>query len=440
MIYSADLHLHSPYARATSRELTFENMARWARIKGIDLLASADFTHPEWFAETKRKLRPTGNGLYECDGARFVLGTEVNCNGHQGGRNRRIHMLMFAPSFEVVERINAALSDKGLLASDGRPTLHMTPRELLETVLLIDERIMLIPAHAWTPHFGLYGSRTGFDSLEECFGDLTRHIFAIETGLSSDPAMNWRMPELDDVSIVSFSDAHSLPKMARELTFIDGELSYDGLRQALREQSIAYTVEFFPEEGKYHHSGHRKCGVNLSPDEVAKTGATCLVCGRRMTLGVMQRTDSLARRDVSAVRGADGFVRHEGRSDGQGEDGRPPFRSLVGLQQIVAESMGRGVNTKGVRTQYMRLVDELGSEMLILMDADTSDIERVGGEPIADGVERVRRGDIYIEPGYDGVFGKVQVWPDAAGFYKRDGRDKQDGRRMRDTQGSLFSV
>ena len=440
MIYSADLHLHSPYARATSRELTFENMARWARIKGIDLLASADFTHPEWFAETKRKLRPVGDGLYECDGARFVLGTEVNCNGHQGSRNRRIHMLMLAPSIEVVGRINAALADKGLLASDGRPTLHMTPRELLETVLHIDERIMLIPAHAWTPHFGLYGSRTGFDSLEECFGDLTRHIFAIETGLSSDPAMNWRMPELDDVSIVSFSDAHSLPKMARELTFIDGELSYDGLRQALREQSIAYTVEFFPEEGKYHHSGHRKCGVNLSPDEVARTGVTCPVCGRRMTLGVMQRTESLARRDVGVFRGADGFIRHEVRSNERGEGGRPPFRSLVGLQQIVAESMGRGVNTKGVRTQYMRLVDELGSEMHILMDADTSDMERVGGERIADGVERVRRGDIYIEPGYDGVFGKVQVWPDATGFYKRDGRDKQDGRRMRDTQGSLFTV
>ena len=434
MIYSADLHLHSPYARATSRELTFENMAQWARIKGIDLLASADFTHPEWFAETKRKLRPTGDGLYECDGARFVLGTEVNCNGHQGGRNRRIHMLMLAPSIGVVERINAALIDKGLLASDGRPTLHMTPRELLETLLLIDERIMLIPAHAWTPHFGLYGSRTGFDSLEECFGDLTQHIFAIETGLSSDPAMNWRMPELDDVSIVSFSDAHSLPKMARELTFIDGELSYDGLRQALREQSIAYTVEFFPEEGKYHHSGHRKCGVNLSPDEVARTGATCPVCGRRMTLGVMQRTESLAQRDVSVFRGADGFVRHEGRSIRQGEGGRPPFRSLVGLQQVVAESVGRGVNTKGVQSQYMKLVDELGSEMHILMDADTSDIERVGGERIADGVERVRRGDIYIEPGYDGVFGKVQVWPDAAEI------DKQVGRRRRDTQGSLFTV
>ena len=416
-MYSADLHLHSPFARATSSQLTFQNMAKWARIKGIDLLASADFTHPEWLAETKGTLRPTGDGLYEYEGARFILGTEVNCNGYQGGRNRRIHMLMFAPSIEVVERINAALADRGLLGSDGRPTLHMTPRELLETLLHIDERIMLIPAHAWTPHFGIYGSRTGFDSLEECFGDLTSHIFAIETGLSSDPAMNWRMPELDDVSIVSFSDAHSLPKMARELTIIDGELSYDGLMHALKEQSIAYTVEFFPEEGKYHNSGHRKCGVNLSPDEVARTGERCPVCGRRMTLGVLQRTERLARRDVRVRKGADGMV--------YGDSGRPPFRSLVGLQQIVAESMGRGVNTKGVQTRYFQLVDELGSELHILTDASISDISRVGGEHIAEGVERVRTGNIVIEPGYDGVFGKVSVWQDEAEIDIQDKRDRQ---------------
>ena len=257
----------------------------------------------------------------------------------------------------------------------------------------------------------------GVDSLEECFGDLTPHVFAIETGLSSDPAMNWRMPELDDVSIVSFSDAHSLPKMARELTFIDEELSYDGLRRALREQSIAYTVEFFPEEGKYHNSGHRKCGVNLSPDEVARTGATCPVCGWRMTLGVMQRTERLAKRPERFCRDDNGFT--------CSKDGRPPFRSLVGLQQIVAESMGRGVNTKGVRVQYMTLVEELGSEMHILTDADVLDIARVSGERIAEGVERVRKGDIVIDPGYDGVFGKVSVWPDEADMDAQDKRDRQ---------------
>lgn len=403
MTYVADLHLHSPYARATSRELTFDNMARWARVKGIDLLASADFTHPVWFAETKRALRPLGNGLYERNGARFVIGTEVNCSGMQGDRNRRVHMLVFAPCIGSAERINAAISGKGALAADGRPTLRMTPRELLALLLDIDDRAMLIPAHAWTPHFGIYGSRSGFDSLAECFGDLAPHIRAIETGLSSDPAMNWRIPELDDVSIVSFSDAHSLPKMGRELTVIDGDLSYDGLRAALNEQRIAYTVEFFPEEGKYHNSGHRRCGVSLSPEDALSAGGRCPECGGRLTPGVLERVESLAR----AAQGGDGLARGSGR-------GRPPFRSLVGLQQIIAESVGRGVNTKGVQARYMRMVEDLGSELHILTAADVGDIEAVGGERIAEGVERVRKGDIVIEPGYDGVYGKVSVWRDDA--------------------------
>lgn len=401
MTYVADLHLHSPYARATSRELTFDNMARWARMKGIDLLASADFTHPVWFSETKRALRPLGNGLYERNGARFVIGTEVNCSGTQGGRNRRVHMLMFAPCIGAAERINAAVSGKGALAADGRPTLRMTPRELLALLLDIDDRAMLIPAHAWTPHFGIYGGRSGFDSLAECFGDLAPHIRAIETGLSSDPAMNWRIPELDDVSIVSFSDAHSLPKMGRELTVIDGDLSYDGLRAALNEQRIAYTVEFFPEEGKYHNSGHRRCGVSLSPQEALSAGGRCPECGGRLTPGVLERVESLAR----AAQSGDGLA-HRGD--------RPPFRSLVGLQQIIAESVGRGVNTKGVQARYMRMVEELGNELHILTAAAIGDIAVVGGERVAEGVERVRKGDIVIEPGYDGVYGKVSVWRDGA--------------------------
>ena len=402
MRYAADLHLHSPFARATSRQLTLDNMAQWARVKGIDLLASADFTHPAWFADTKRTLRPVGNGLYEHNGAQFVIGTEVNCSGAQGGRHRRVHMLMFAPDIPTAERINAALDGKGSLAADGRPTLHMTPRDLLALLLDIDERIMLIPAHAWTPHFGIYGSKSGFDSLAECFGDLTPHIYAIETGLSSDPAMNWRIPELDGVSIVSFSDAHSLPKMGRELTIIEGELSYEGLRQSLRQQRIAYTVEFFPEEGKYHNSGHRKCGVNMSPRQAAAVNGVCPVCGRRLTPGVLQRVEELAQRQAA--------VAGNGIDSARGKGVRPPFKSLVGLQQIVAESAGHGVNTKGVQTQYQRLVAELGSELYILTDAAIADITAVGGERIAEGVQRVRNGDIAIEPGYDGVFGKVSVW------------------------------
>ncbi len=373
MTYVVDLHLHSRFARATSKHLTFENLAAWAKIKGIDLLASCDFTQLVWFEETRGKLRDTGDGLFERDGVKFILGTEVNCNGEQGGRNRRVHILVFAPTFETLERINAAFGEIGKLEWDGRPTLHVTPRDLLETLLEIDERCFVIPAHLWTPWFGLFGSKSGFDSLEECFGDLAGHIYATETGLSSDPAMNWRMPSLDNVSIMSFSDAHSLEKMSRELTAVTGEPSYDGLLEAVKSQDLEYTMEFFPHEGKYHHSGHRKCGVRISPAEVAEQGQQCPKCRRPVTLGVLQRVEELAGRTVQTYTDENGLVRSD--------NGRPPFRNLVGLQQVVAE-------------------------------APVADIEAASTDRIAEGVARVRTGDISIEPGYDGQYGSVNVWPD----------------------------
>ena len=405
LTYAADLHIHSSFARATSKELNLENLAHWARLKGINLLASGDFTHPAWFSQIRRKLVESSEGLYEFEGVRFILGAEVNCVAEQRGRHRRIHALVFAPSLEVAERVNRALAAKGDLTADGRPTLRMSPRQLLRTLLDIDSRCLLIPAHAWTPWFGIYGSKSGFDSLEECFGDDARHVYAVETGLSSDPAMNWRIPELDDVSIVSFSDAHSLPKLGRELTVIDGELSYTGLVDSLKRQSIAYTVEFFPEEGKYHYSGHRKCGVSYSPGETEERKGRCPACGRRLTLGVMQRVEELAAREVATRTRADGLI--------GADNGRPPFKSLVALQQIIAESMGRGVNTKGVRSEYLRLVGELGNELSLLMEVPLADVLMAAGERIADGVGRVRRGEVVIEPGYDGVYGTVRVWPGA---------------------------
>ena len=404
MTYAADLHLHSPFAMGTSRELNFENLSRWARVKGIDLLASADFTHPIWFEETRRKLRERGNGLYEYGGVSFVLGTEVNCSAEQGGRHRRVHLLVFAPSLEAAGRVNESLAALGSLESNGRPTLHISPRELVSTLLALDERTLVIPAHAWTPWFGVYGSKSGFDSLEECFGDSVGYIYAVETGLSSEPAMNWRIPELDHVSIVSFSDAHSLPKMGRELTVIDGELSYQGLVDSLKNQSIAYTVEFFPQEGKYHLSGHRKCGVRYSPEDVRAYGSRCPECGRRMTLGVMHRVEELSVRKVETWMDEEGFTR--------ADNGRPPFRMLVSLQQVLAESLGRGVNTKSVQREYAKLVAELDSELAVLTDAPLPDIAGVSGERVAEGVARVRRGDISVDPGYDGVYGTVKVWPD----------------------------
>ena len=408
MTYTADLHVHSSYAYATSRDLNFENLAYWARLKGIDLLASADFTQPEWFEESRAKLTDTGEGLYEHDGVKFILGTEVSCVARVHGRGRRTHMLAFAPSLDTVARINAALAQTGSkLGGDGRPTLKMSPRDLTETLLGIDPRCFVIPAHVWTPWFGLFGSKSGFDSLEECFGDLSDHVIAVETGLSADPTMCWRVPDLDDLSIVSFSDAHSLPKLARELTIFNGELSYDGLVESLRLHDIAYTIEFFPEEGKYHLSGHRKCGVRYDPEEVATIGSACPVCGRAMTLGVMQRVEELARREAHSTVGMDGMI--------QSDDGRPPYRSLISLQQVLSETLGVGVNTKRVRTAYMTLVETFGNEMRVLIDAPTAELADslpTHGPRLAEGIERVRSGDIHIEPGFDGQFGVVKVWPD----------------------------
>lgn len=408
MTYTADLHVHSSYAYATSRDLNFENLALWAKLKGIDLLASADFTQPEWFEESRAKLTDTGDGLYEHGGVKFILGTEVSCVARVNGRSRRTHMLAFAPSLDTVSRINSALAETGAkLDGDGRPTLTITPRYLLETLLGIDPRCFVIPAHVWTPWFGLFGSKSGFDSLEECFGDLTEHIIAVETGLSADPTMCWRVPDLDDLSIVSFSDAHSLPKLARELTVFNGELSYDGLVESLRSQNIACTFEFFPEEGKYHLSGHRKCGVRYEPEEVAAIGSACPVCGRPMTLGVMQRVEDLARREAACLAQEDGVT--------ASPDGRPPYRSLVSLQQVLSETLGVGVNTKRVRTAYMSLVETFGSEMKVLIDAPTSDLAYslpAHGPKLAEGIGRVRSGNIHIEPGFDGQFGAVKVWPD----------------------------
>jgi uncharacterized protein (TIGR00375 family) len=312
---------------------------------------------------------------------------------------------VFAPSIPSAERVNTALAATGNLGSDGRPTLHLSPRELVGTLLDIDSRCLVIPAHLWTPWFGLYGSKSGFDSLEESFGDLAGHIYAVETGLSSDPAMNWRVPSLDGVSIVSFSDAHSLPKLGRELTVLPGEPSYDGLTESLMSQSIIRTIEFFPEEGKYHYSGHRRCGVRFSPAEVHSVGRRCPRCGGRLTMGVMQRVEELAGRAVETWVDEAGLTR--------ADNGRPPFRKMVALRQIVSESLGIGPDTKRVRDIYLDLVSAIGNELSVLTETPPSEIATLAGERVAEGIARVRSGDIAIEPGYDGVFGTVRIWPDS---------------------------
>lgn len=410
MAYVADLHLHSPFAYACSKHLTLENLSACAKVKGIDLLASADFTHPRWREELRRKLTPDGSGLFSFAGVRFVLGTEVSCVYHQDGRTRRVHILVLAPDFDTVDRFSAALAQgNNKLEKDGRPTLRMSARDLTALALDTNSDCIVIPAHVWTPWYGLFGSKSGFDHLEECFQDMTRYINAVETGLSSDPAMIWPIGELANRTIVSFSDAHSVPKLGRELTAFQGELSYQGLAHALANQGVAYTVEFYPEEGKYHYSGHRKCGVRHTPEDTQIEGYRCGACQRPLTLGVLHRVRELSEPaipvgDSKARYSDDGFVRHE--------ESRPPFIRLIPLVEIIAETLGQGPSTRRIAAQYQDLTRQLGSELQVLMTASATDLAKVAGENLARAITRARFGDVRVDPGYDGVYGKIHVWPE----------------------------
>ena len=405
MGYLADLHLHSSFAFATSKDLTLENLAAWARVKGVDLLASAGFTHPEWLRVLSTNLAEDGPGLYRFGGVHFVLGTEVSCVYRQGGRSRRVHVLLLAPDFDTVDRINGALSKYGNLQSDGRPTLKLAARDLTALVLDINPGCIVIPAHVWTPWYGLFGSKSGFNYLEECFLDMSPQIHAVETGLSSDPAMNWGIPELENRTIVSFSDAHSAPNLGRELTAFQGELSYRRLADALANQGVAYSVEFYPEEGKYHWTGHRKCAVSQSPQDTAAQGTRCPVCHRPLTLGVLHQISEYGEGGGTVRRDPDGFVRSI--------QGRPPFIRLLTLAEIIAETWGRGRATKGVQREFGRITAELGGEIQALIWTKPDDLIAVAGEKLAEAVLRARMGDIQVDPGYDGVYGKIRIWPES---------------------------
>ena len=402
MSYAADLHLHSPFAYACSKNLTLENVSAWAKVKGIHLLATGDFTHPAWREELGRKLTPDGSGLYTYNDVHFILGTEVSCVYSQGGMGRRVHMLLLAPDFYTVDRLILALTRLKInLRSDGRPTLGLSARDFTALALDTNPECIVIPAHVWTPWYGVFGSKTGFSNLEECFQDMAPQIHAVETGLSSDPAMIWTIRWLADRTIVSFSDAHSPPKLGRELTVFEGELSYRGLADSLANQAVAYTVEFYPEEGKYHYTGHRKCGVSQGPDDTAKYGSRCPECGRPLTLGVLHRIQTMSDGPGQAVYDSDGFVRHEQQ--------RPPFIRLVPLAEIISEALGVGPSTKRVEAVYRRLTQELGSELQVLMSAEAGDLAEVAGEQLAQAVLQARVGRVRIEPGYDGKYGKIHL-------------------------------
>ena len=405
----ADLHIHSRYAYACSKNLTLASIAETARAKGIHLLATGDFTHPAWLAELEAGLREVDEGTFEFEGVRFVLGTELSCVYKQGGRSRRLHLLLFLSSMNGVKEFNSELSQRGVkLEGDGRPSVRMPVPDLVSLALDIDPDAMVIPAHIWTPWYGMLGSVSGFDSLDECFGDLAPVVKAVETGLSSDPAMNWDVPGMNGRAIVSFSDAHSLPSLGREATVFRGASTYAGLRGAIAANDIAYTVEFYPEEGKYHLNGHRNCGVRQSPEETASQGNDrCPACGRPMTLGVLHRVRSLSEavdtgEEAFPAPDEDGFV--------PSADGRPPFLRLVPLEELLAETLGVGRRTKRVAAAYKRLCDELGGELQVLSAAGEADIAAVAGERVAEAIVRARRGLVSVEPGYDGKYGTVRVW------------------------------
>jgi uncharacterized protein (TIGR00375 family) len=373
-----------------------ENMARWCKIKGITVVGTGDFTHPIWFRELKLKLKPNDRGLYTFGGIHFMLTVEVSNIYPQGGRLRKIHNIILAPSLEVVERINAVLGRFGSLMADGRPTLTLPSSKLVEYVMEVSPDCMIVPAHAWTPWFSLFGSNSGFDSLQECFGDQLRHIAAVETGLSSDPPMNWRLSQLDRVMLVSNSDAHSPAKLGREANVFEAEPDYFELMRILREKDTSkflYTVEFFPEEGKYHYDGHRNCNTRLTPKESKALGDRCPVCKRPLTVGVMHRVEDLADRE-------DGYV----------PAGAVPYRNLIPLEEIIAEAMGAQPGTGGVREEYFKLCARLGGEFAILLDLPLDELAKHAPPKIVEGVARVREGRVEIKPGYDGTYGEIHIF------------------------------
>ncbi|MCL4382432.1 MAG: endonuclease Q family protein [Patescibacteria group bacterium] len=439
MKFIADLHLHSKYSRAVSQEMTLPQISHWASQKGIGLVATGDWTHPLWLREIKANLEEVTEGFFRLKSNSdsraadplFILSTEISSIYSQNGKGHRIHNVVLAPSIETAEKINQELTKRGVnLIADGRPITGIPASDLVKIILSVDEKALIIPAHVWTPWFSLYGSESGFGSIDECFGDMAKYIYAIETGLSSSPEMNWRIGELDTRSILSCSDAHSGPKLGREATIFEisdelGVLSYETIRSAIapnlepithNQARIAYTLEFYPEEGKYHYTGHRACGIKQSPEETKKLGETCPVCGRHLTIGVMHRVEQLATRDLKTedlTLKTDEFgVKWIGYEE------RPPYAMLVPLQEILSEAMGGLPASQKIQNEYQKLTNlrhnlslpGLTGEFGVLLEMPLEEIAKVSGEKVAEGIRRVRSGQIVIDPGYDGVFGTVKIW------------------------------
>lgn len=409
-----DLHIHSHHSRATSRDCDFEGLYRWGKLKGIHVIGTGDFTHPAWFAEMRDKLEPAEAGLFKLkdelaapiDAAlppsvrtqtiRFVPSVEIATIYSKGGKVRKLHQLLVMPSFEAVSEMNARLERIGNLKADGRPILGLDSKELLRHTLEVSPDALYIPAHIWTPWFGLFGSKSGFDSIEEAYEDLTPHIRAIETGLSSDPAMNWRVANLDNVTFISNSDAHSPGKLGREATVVQASLGYDDVIGAIKtgDQRFIGTIEFFPEEGKYHFDGHRACGVRFSPQQTKSHLGLCPECTKPLVVGVENRLQELA-------------VRPQGHLP----ESAKRVEYIIPLAEIIAELNGiKSTSGKAVQAEYHHVIERLGDEFSVLRSVPTAAIEAAGFPLLAIAIDRLRRGEVVREPGFDGVFGTIKVF------------------------------
>ncbi len=419
MRYYADLHIHSKYSRACSRDCDLEHLSWWARRKGITLLGTGDFTHPAWAEELRTKLVPAEPGLFKLredldrevlrtlppschTPVRFLLEVEISTIYKRGDRTRKVHHLCYVPDLDAAAEFTRRLEKIGNLHSDGRPILGLDSRDLLEITLSSGEGGYLIPAHVWTPWFAVLGSKSGFDAVEDCYADLADHIFAVETGLSSDPAMNWRVSKLDKFHLVSNSDAHSPPMLGRNATVLDTDLDYFAVRDALASGTgYVGTVDMFPEEGKYHHDGHRKCGVRLSPEETRKLQGRCPECGKPLTVGVLYRVEELADRDPTAVSGPNATDRPASAGE---------FLSIVPLPEIMGEILRVGPKSKAVRQAVDEVVNAVGPEMAVLLEKPLDEIERAGSPLLVEAISRLRRGEVRREAGYDGEYGVISLF------------------------------
>jgi len=421
-----DLHIHSRYARACSPRLTLSNISQTGLIKGVDIIATGDFTYPAWFKSIQEELEETwlGSGLYRLKGSddsstKFILGTELALIYKDGDKTRRIHLVVHAPNLEAVAELNRQLDKRFNIRSDGRPILGINAPDLVKLLLKIDSRFLIYPAHIWTPWFAVFGSKSGFDSLEECFKDQTDHIYAFETGLSSDPEMNWRLSALDNLTMLSSSDAHSLNNIGREANVMElsARPSYDDIYRIIKEHlrlapdviktgniGLRETLEFYPEEGRYHLDGHRDCGFSCLPEESRRLHNICPVCHKPLVIGVLNRVEELADRPV-----------------GYRPKNAVGFKKLVELDKIIAEGLRlKGRQSQAVQKVYRRLIAVFGNELKILLEADLKMIANESSPLIAEGIRRVRLGELLINPGFDGEYGRVAVFSESDKVLEQD--------------------